>query len=112
MSDRYENEFVALRLCLDLEDDTLRVGLFARGGTLIERATAAEHVLTCVALRTGTMSLVDSIGLPRSEPTSREVVICDPGGVLPQYDGLGTLVERLVTGCESLLSELVGRDEK
>lgn len=100
--------FVALQLCVDIEESTLSIGLFARHDVQIEAAAPTDHIVTCITTPVGDLFGSDSID---ADQPRRGYVVCDPGGALLLCEGLELLIEGLMDGAASvrdILGELAG----
>jgi hypothetical protein len=102
------HEFVALRLCIDIEESALSIGLFARNDVQIEAAAPADHIVTCVTTPMGDLFGSDA---GKEDQHRRGYVVCDPGGALRLHECLGFLIEGLMDRTASvhdILGELSG----
>lgn len=98
--------FVALQLCIDVEESTLSVGLFARDDVQIESSAPADHIITCVTTREDLFG--DQGG---TDPPRQGYLVCDPGGVIRLHEGLEFLIEGLMdrgASARDILGELTG----
>lgn len=110
-----DQEFIALQLSHNAEENSLRVSLVVRVDIKLEAAAPAAHVLTCVTQR------VDHL-FPGNDPSDlgytgfRGFTVCDPGGLLPLVggEGLEIIIEGQTESCGSIrriLSDKVGGEE-
>jgi hypothetical protein len=108
-----DQEFVALQLCHDVEEDTLRVSLIVRVDVQVEAVTPCTHVLTCVTQRVDNLFPGDGPGDADLGDTGlRGLTICDPGGLLRLSDDqfLEVVIEGLVEW-RGAVSEIFGEEE-
>jgi hypothetical protein len=104
-----DQEFVALQLCHDVEENTLRVSLIVRVDVQVEAVTPCTHVLTCVTQRVDNLFPSDA---DLGNTGLRGLTICDPGGLLRLSDDqfLEGVIEGLVEW-RGAISEIFGEEE-
>ena len=100
MSKVRNKQLIALRLCHDVEEDALSVGLVVAADVYVQPFAASAHVLTCVRQRIEHPFPCDDPGEADLGKAGRGYAICDPGGLfqLAGYEQLNVIVEGLMEG--------------